>query len=51
MTTLNRVLFWLLRLLDQLLPGWSQPAEPQADYLSSESYKFWLTRHGRSGQP
>lgn len=46
----QRVLFYLLRLLDDVLPGWSQPVERPGDHLSNESLHYWLTaeRHRRT---
>ncbi len=38
-----------MRLLDYLFPGWQAPRQEPADYLSTESYSFWLSRHHKGG--
>lgn len=49
MTLANRALFYLLRWLDDIWPGWGAPDPPKADYLSDDSWSFWMTREGRRG--
>lgn len=49
MTLANRVLFYVLRWLDDLWPGWGAPTAPPEDYLSHASFSFWMTREGRRG--
>lgn len=49
MTLANRVLFHFLRFLDDVFPGWAAPKPEHADYLSDESWSFWMTREGRRG--
>ena len=38
-----------LRLLDYLFPGWQAPKQEPADYLSHESFAFWMSKEGRKG--
>jgi hypothetical protein len=47
MTIKDRLLFYLLRLMDEVFPGWTRPKPEPADYLSDESWAFWITREGR----
>lgn len=47
MTFFQRLLFHGLRFMDDLWPGWAAPKADQADYLSHDSFTFWMTREGR----
>jgi len=43
----HRLLFHVLRFLDDVFPEWSRPRPEPADYLSAETLRFVLTRENR----
>jgi hypothetical protein len=43
------LIYEVMRTLDYLFPGWQAPRQPKADYLSAESYSFWLSRYHKGG--
>ena len=47
MKIILRIWFYMLCFLDDFWPGWQMPAPPKEDFLTDESFRFWMTRENR----
>jgi hypothetical protein len=47
MTLTHRLLFHVLRFLDDVFPEWSRPRPEPADYVSAETLRRVLARENR----
>ena len=45
------LIYEALRLMDSLFPGWQAPKMKPCDFLSDESFSFWVSKENRKGQP
>ena len=45
------LIYEALRLMDSLFPNWQAPKVKPSDFLSDESFSFWVSKENRKGQP